>query len=378
MTAAVLLAAGESRRFAESCPAAFPWKSKLLVPLPDGGPVWRRSFDLLARSPEVRHIVVVTDDEAIRAEAEAAGATVVPGGETRALSSLNGIEAADGAHTVVVHDAARPFATASLLQRVLDATAEAVAVVPVIAASDTIKRCSADEVKETLDRSSLYHAQTPQAANRDALLAAMRAHPEATDEASALEREGESVRAVEGEMTNRKITTFHDLEGLLRVENRTGLGYDVHRLVPGRPLVLGGIVVPFDRGLEGHSDADVVLHAATDALLGAAALGDIGSHFPNTDPAWKDANSSRFLRHAADLVRAEGFQVANLDVTLLAEAPKVGPFVAAMRDSMASILEVESSRISVKATTHEGLGALGRGEGIAAFAIATLERWLPR
>ncbi|MER3466991.1 MAG: 2-C-methyl-D-erythritol 2,4-cyclodiphosphate synthase [Armatimonadota bacterium] len=146
----------------------------------------------------------------------------------------------------------------------------------------------------------------------------------------------------------------------------------------GRRLVLGGVFIPFDKGLEGHSDADVVLHAATDALLGAASLGDIGAHFPDSDPQWKDARSDLFLQHALDLVRKEGFEIANLDVTLLAEAPRVAPFVAEMRDNIAGILEVESSRISVKATTHEGLGALGRGEGIAAFAIATLERWLPR
>lgn len=377
MTTAVLLAAGESRRFAGSCPPSFRWKSKLLVPLADGRTVWRRSFDLLVRSPDVERVVVVTDDEAIRDEAKAAGAMVVSGGETRAISSLNGVEAAEG-ETVIVHDAARPFATDLLLGRVLAAANNAVAAVPVIPVTDTIKRCAGGLVKETLDRSTLYRAQTPQAASRTALLSAMRAHPDATDEASSLERAGHRVQMVEGELTNRKITTFHDLQGVLRVEQRTGLGYDVHRLVAGRPLVLGGVQVPFDKGLEGHSDADVVIHAATDALLGAAALGDIGTHFPNTDPTWRDASSSLFLRRAVSLVRSEGFELVNLDVTLLAEAPKIAPFVMAMRDNMASILEVESGRLSIKATTHERLGALGRGEGIAAFAIATLERWLPR
>lgn len=378
MTVAVLLAAGESRRFAESCPPAFQWKNKLLVPLPDGRTVWRRSFDLLARAPAIERLVVVTDQEAIRAEANAAGAIVAPGGDTRAISSLNGLEAAEGAEKVIVHDAARPFTTDSLLERAIAAAAEAVAVVPVIPATDTIKRCAGRFVEETLERSALYHAQTPQVANRAALLSAMRAHPEASDEASALERAGHRVHTVEGEVTNRKITSFHDLEGVLRVEQRTGLGYDVHRLVPGRPLLLGGVEVPFDKGLEGHSDADVVLHAATDALLGAAALGDIGTHFPNTDPTWKDASSDRFLRHAAELMRGEGFEIANLDVTVLAEAPKIAPFVMAMRVRIASILQVKSSKINIKATTLEGLGALGRGEGIAAFAVATLERWIPR
>lgn len=376
MISAVLLAAGESRRFAESCPAAFPWKNKLLARLPDGRPIWRRSFDLLSRSPKVQRVVVVTGHPEIRAEAESLRATVVPGGASRALSSLNGIAAAEGAEVVVIHDAARPFATDDLLDRVLSASAEAVAAIPVIPATDTIKRCLGDRVEETLDRDALYHAQTPQAGNREALLAAMRAHAEATDESSALERTGFEVRVVPGEPSNRKITTFDDLKGVLRVEHRTGFGYDVHPLVPGRALILGGVKIPFERGLEGHSDADVLLHAATDALLGAACLGDIGAHFPNTDAAWKDARSDQFLRHAMNLVRGGGYSLSNLDTTVVAEAPRLAAFIGAMRDNIASILEVDSSRISVKATTHEGLGALGRSEGIAAFAIATLERWL--
>jgi 2-C-methyl-D-erythritol 4-phosphate cytidylyltransferase/2-C-methyl-D-erythritol 2,4-cyclodiphosphate synthase len=377
MTSAILLAAGESRRFADSCPPAFPWKNKLLTPLPDGRPVWRHSFDLLARSPRVQHIVVVTDEPEVRAEAESSGASVVPGGSTRAQSSLNGIQAATGAEVLVVHDAARPFASDALLERVLDASTRAPAVIPAIPAADTIKRCVGGKVKETLDREALYHAQTPQAANREALLAAMRASPDATDESSALERAGIEVRVVPGEVSNRKITTFDDLKGVLRVEHRTGLGYDVHRLASGRALILGGVEIPFERGLEGHSDADVLLHAVTDALLGAASLGDIGTHFPNTDPTWKNASSDHFLRHAMNLLRADGYALAHLDATVIAEAPRLAPFMQRMRDSIASILEVESSRISVKATTHEGLGALGRCEGIAAFAIATIERWLP-
>lgn len=377
MISAVLLAAGESRRFGESCPPAFPWKNKLLAPLPDGNSVWRRSFELLAHSPKVQRVVVVTDHPEIRAEAESFGATVVPGGASRALSSLNGILAAEEAKIVVVHDAARPFASSDLLDRVIAACTDAVGAVPVVPAADTIKRCAGDRVEETLDRTTLFHAQTPQAADRVALLDAMRAHAEATDEASALERAGLDVQVVPGEASNRKITTFDDLKGVLRVEHRTGFGYDVHRLVPGRAMVLGGVEIPFERGLEGHSDADVVLHAATDALLGAASLGDIGGHFPNTDPAWKDASSDHFLQHAMTLVRANGYSLANLDATVIAEEPRLAPFIQAMHNKIASILEVESSRISIKATTHEGLGALGRGEGIAAFAIATLERWLP-
>jgi 2-C-methyl-D-erythritol 4-phosphate cytidylyltransferase/2-C-methyl-D-erythritol 2,4-cyclodiphosphate synthase len=236
-------------------------------------------------------------------------------------------------------------------------------------------------VRETLARETIFLAQTPQAFRRDvlqnALAAAGREEAAATDEAVLAERAGHRVVLVEGEATNMKITTADDLviaEAIAGKKpartGRAGNGYDLHRLVEGRRLVLGGVTIPFDRGLAGHSDADVLCHAVTDAVLGAAAEGDIGRHFPDTDPRWKDASSIALLQSAAELVKAGGFQVANVDATIIAERPRLAPYLDRMRRNIADALGIAVGCVSVKGKTNEGVGELGRGEAIAVHAIA--------
>ncbi len=375
MKAGILLAAGASERFAASCPPEFPpaYRNKLRFPLPDGREVWRWSFDLL-REGGFDKLIVVTGDPDIARAAETEGATVARGGSTRGESCLNGLRAALPVEVAVIHDAARPFATPNLLMRVLLAAEEHGAAVPVIPIPDTVKRCTQQEVLETVDRSQLRLAQTPQAADAGALLAALEKDLTVTDEAAALEKAGIHVAPVEGELTNRKITTYEDLRGTLDREVRVGTGYDVHRFGGEGPIWLGGVEIPSDLGLIGHSDADAVLHAVTDALLGAVAAGDIGRHFPDTDPALAGARSDQFVRYAAEQVRALGFWISHIDITVLAQHPKIAPHAEAIRESIAQMVGVEPGRISIKATTHEGLGAIGRGEGIAAMAVATIER----
>jgi 2-C-methyl-D-erythritol 4-phosphate cytidylyltransferase/2-C-methyl-D-erythritol 2,4-cyclodiphosphate synthase len=287
------------------------------------------------------------------------------------------------ADIVVVHDAARPFATADLVARTIAAAAEAGAAVAALPAHDTVKRVGGGAyVVETLPRETIYLAQTPQAFRRDVLREALAAGGDATDEAALAERAGHRVQVVMGEATNIKVTTADDLaiaETIARARDgrakpartgRAGIGYDLHRLVEGRPLVLGGVTIPFDRGLAGHSDADAVCHAVTDAILGAAGAGDIGQHFPDTDPAWKGASSLDLLRRAVRLVAERGLGVGNVDATIILERPKLRPFVDAMRANIAAAVGVDVDRVSVKAKTNEGVGELGRGEAIAVHAIA--------
>ena len=282
---------------------------------------------------------------------------------------------------VVIHDAARPFASADLIGRTIAAAAESGAALAAIAARDTVKQVAGSIVQATLDRRTIYLAQTPQAFRRDVLRDALALTSEATDEASLAEQAGHAVRIVDGEATNIKITTPEDLaigEAISRIGGapvmsaRIGTGYDLHRLVEGRPLILGGVTIPFDRGLAGHSDADAVCHAVTDAILGAAGAGDIGRHFPDTDPQWKGASSIDLLRRAAALVRGMGLSVGNVDATVILERPKLAPHVEAMRANLAAALDVPIGRVSAKAKTNEGVGELGRGEAIAVHAVALL------
>jgi 2-C-methyl-D-erythritol 4-phosphate cytidylyltransferase/2-C-methyl-D-erythritol 2,4-cyclodiphosphate synthase len=295
----------------------------------------------------------------------------------------------DRAELVVIHDAARPFATPELIARTIAAAAESGAALAAMPARDTVKRSNGEPtplVRETIPRESIYLAQTPQAFScrvlRDAL-ALGEAGPDATDEAALAERAGHPVRLVEGEATNIKITTPEDvpmMDAIARQQQppartgRAGTGYDLHRLVPGRPLVLGGITIPFELGAIGHSDADVVCHAITDAVLGALALGDIGMHFPDTDPKWKDASSLDLLAHAVSLVKGMGYQVGNVDVTIVLERPKIRGYVDAMRRAIANAVGVAAEQVSIKGKTNEGVDAVGRGEAIAAHAVALLRR----
>lgn len=338
-----------------------------------GCPVWLHSFRALSSPPvEAVGLVVARGKEPEYASLAPDALFVVAGGETRSESLANGIGAVpEGYDAVLVHDAARPFCSPDLVARVAEAVETHRAAYPAVPAVDTVRLRTFDGTT-MLDRSSLLLAQTPQGAMLEDLRKAL-ASGEATDEAAMLEAIGIHVVPVEGDPVNKKITYLSDLPG--DCETRVGIGYDSHRFSDevDRPLWLGGILVP-GRGLAGHSDADAVLHAITDALLGAAALGDIGEHFPDTDPRWKDARSSVFLSAAAQRIASDGWYIVNTNVTVIAETPKLAPHRAAMRAAIAECLGIEASQVGLTATTNEQMGSIGRGEGIACMAVATIAR----
>ncbi len=384
-TAAILVAAGRGRRM-----GAVP---KPFLPLA-GRPMLVHALRALLEAPGVHAAVVVAPPaylDAARAHTAAFPrvAAVVPGGEERQDSVAAGLEAVPQAEWVVVHDAARPLATPDLVRRVLAAAAETGAATAALPSRDTLKEVAGGVVRRTLDRERIWQVQTPQAFRAALLRAAHeRARREglrATDDAALVEAAGGVVRVVEGEALNLKVTTPADLElaeavvarreGLTPL--RTGIGYDAHRLVPGRRLVLGGVTIPFDRGLSGHSDADAVLHALMDALLGAAGLPDIGQHFP-ADERFRGADSRRLLAEVVSRVQAAGFLPVQADVVVLAEEPRLAPHLPAMRAVIAGLLGLEEEAVGIKATTTDGLGAIGRGEGIAAQAVATLRPVPPK
>lgn len=349
------------------------------------------------RSARVGEIVVVLPpalaaDPPVGLQAVETPLRVVAGGRRRQDSVAAGLDAVgDAASLVLVHDAARPFCSRALIGRVIDAAAEAGAAVPAVQATDTVKQ-SADAgghavVAATLPRERIHLAQTPQGFRADVLRAAValgRRGVDATDEALLAERAGYTVRLVEGDPENVKVTTPADLDRAAgraarsaaapAVAVRLGIGYDLHRTVAGRPLILGGVHVPHDRGLDGHSDADAVCHALIDAILGGAAAGDVGQHFSNRDPRWKGASSIDLLERAVAIVRERGYAVGNADIVVIAERPPIGPHAAAMRERLAAALEVAVDAVSVKAKTGEGVDAVGRGEAIAVHAAATLVR----
>ncbi|WP_343712277.1 bifunctional 2-C-methyl-D-erythritol 4-phosphate cytidylyltransferase/2-C-methyl-D-erythritol 2,4-cyclodiphosphate synthase [Inquilinus sp.] len=374
--AAVIVAAGTGERFGGSLP-------KQYRPLA-GSTVLRRSVEAFRATGRFDDIIVVIRDEH-RALYDAAAAGLglpdpVIGGATRQDSVRAALEwlEARAPDRVLVHDAARPLVDRATIDRVLDALDEAEAAIAAVPVVDTIKRAEAGIAAGTVDRSGLWQAQTPQGFRFPALLAAHRAvaGEALTDDAAVAERQGIAVRLVEGHVDNFKITTEADLTRAERLlggaaDIRTGTGFDVHRLIPGDAVILCGIRIPHGFKLEGHSDADVGLHALTDALLGAIGAGDIGQHFPPSDERWRGADSAAFLAHAGELVRARG-TILNVDVTLLCERPKVGPHRAAMVARIAEILGLDAERVSVKATTTERLGFTGREEGIAAQASANV------
>ena len=309
------------------------------------------------------------------------GVEAVPGGKTRAASVRAALEALEdrGIARVLIHDGARPLLRPGLIARLMTALDAGPAAAPAVPVSDALWRGAGDLVQAAVPRDGLFRAQTPQAFDFAAILAAHRAHRgEAADDVEIARAVGLDVRIVEGDEDNIKLTwpgDFTRAERILRgpaMQIRTGQGYDVHRLGPGDSVMLCGVEIPFDRTLMGHSDADVGMHALTDAIYGALAEGDIGRHFPPSDPQWKGAASHIFLRHAADRIAARGFTLANADVTLICERPKIGPHAIAMGKALAGIIGVEDTRVSVKATTSEGLGFTGREEGIAALAMVTL------
>jgi len=314
---------------------------------------------------------------------------VVPGGDRRQDSVERGLAAlSQAAEVVLVHDAARPFASDELVARVLVAARDSGAAVPVAPVPDTVKRVEDGAVVATLDRSVLGLAQTPQGFSRSVLREAYIALGGAaiTDDAAAVEAAGGTVSVVEGEPGNVKVTTALDLELAAARANaelgldaaaRVGTGSDTHRLVEGRRLILGGVEIPFEKGLEGYSDADVATHAIMDALLGAVAAGDIGQHFPPGDPAYKDVSSLFLLERVAAIVRERGHAIRSVDVTITAEAPRIAPHVSAMRRALAAAAGIGSDAISVKATTTEGTGPEGEGLAISARAIAVVSGTSP-
>ena len=371
-TALLLVAAGTGSRLGAGTPKQF-----LAIA---GRPVIRHAADRLA--PEVDLIQPVGEVAPI--EAALAGLEhlpVVAGGATRQQSVLAGLEALapHAPDLVLVHDAARPWVPPGTVAALLAALEHAPGAIPAIPVGDSLKRGGADgRIIETVPRAGLYRAQTPQGFSFPLLLALHRAAPAgATDDAAILEAAGHPVALVAGSEDNIKLTYREDLVRLERLLLKTliprvGTGYDVHALTEGRKLILCGIEVPHDRGLAGHSDADVGIHALCDAIYGALAEGDIGRHFPPGEAAWKDADSARFLHHAAERIAARGGVLANADVTLICERPKITPHAPRMIARLAEILGVEPGRVSVKATTTEKLGFTGRMEGIAAQAVATV------
>ena len=374
-TACLIVAAGSGSRAGGG--DALPKQYRAL----GGKPVLRWSAERLAAHPAVDTVrVVIGEGQEALYQAAVAGLALgapVIGGAARQDSVLSGLEAVGDADRVLVHDAARPFVTAAVVDRLLAALDRHDGAVPALPVVDSLRRGDAT-ISGEVDRTDLHRVQTPQAFRFAPLLTAHRAAaPGATDEAEIARAAGLSVALVPGDEDLFKLTYAADFERAERLLGtrgyRTGLGYDVHRFAAGDHVWLCGVRVPHSRALAGHSDADAGLHALTDALLGAIGAGDIGDHFPPSDPRnGSGAASDRFLAHARDLVLAAGGGVEHADVTLICEAPKIGPHRAAMRSRVAAVLQVDEARISVKATTTERLGFTGREEGIAAQAVATV------
>ena len=375
-TVALIVAAGRGERAGGARPKQFAALG--------GTAVVARAVDAFGALP-----VFVVIGEGQRALLDAAlgdriVAGVVAGGATRRGSVANGlaaIAAAGGARRVLIHDAARPLLPRAVIDRLLNALDRHAGAVPVLPVADTlVRRGDGERVGDTVARHELFRVQTPQAFRFDAIVAAHAAWPndrEATDDAQMVRAAGHEVATVEGDAMLDKITEPGDFArsaALVAVPmvSRSAAGYDVHRLVAGEPLWLGGVLIAHSHGLSGHSDADVALHALTDALLGTIGAGDIGTHFPPSDPQWRGASSDRFLGHARALIAGRGGTIDFVDLTIVCEAPRIGPHRDAMRARIAHILQLPVARISIKATTTERLGFTGRGEGIAAQAIATV------
>ena len=377
---AIIAAGGRGLRFGGSSP-----KQLLML---GGEPILKRSVDAYRRCDVVTDLVVALPaDLASNPPAYllsgAKPVTVVEGGERRRDSVAHAFaRVSHRADIVVIHDAARPLVTDAVIRRTITAAGESGAAIAALRARDTVKRASSDgAITATLPRDEIFLAQTPQAFRREILREALEHPGDATDEAMLAEHAGHVVRVVEGDPRNLKITTPDDLataERLLGAAStpalRIGNGYDLHRLVTGRPLILGGVTIPFEKGLEAHSDGDALAHAVTDAILGAAGAGDIGRHFPDSDPAWKGADSLDLLGRAAAIIRDDGYSLVNVDIVVIAQRPKLVPHLDAIRANLAKAMHADVSQISVKGKTNEGVDSMGAGESIAVHAVALLNR----
>ena len=377
-TFVLIVAAGSGQRFGGALPKQYQDLA--------GKPLLRHCLETFAAHPGITGIQVAINpdhrglyDQATRGLPHLLAP--IPGGASRQDSVLNGLEHLAGhkPDLVLIHDAARPLVDAGIITRTIEALGKHHAVLVAVPVFDTIKREKNGHVGDTVDRRDLWRAQTPQAFQFQDILAAHRrfAGRELTDDAALAEAAGIPVMFVQGSERNFKVTTQEDMERAERMiggqmEFRTGNGFDVHKLIAGDGVTLCGVRIPCEFALEGHSDADVALHALTDAVLGAIGAKDIGAHFPPTDPKWRGAASWKFLDHAAKLVKERGGRIAHCDVTIICERPKVGPHRDAMVARVAEILGIAADRVSVKATTTEKLGFTGRGEGIAAQATATV------
>lgn len=368
-TVALIVAAGSGSRAGGAIPKQYAHVG--------GKALLAHAYDAFADHPAVDEVVVVIAAGAEPLAAAALGPVrTIVGGATRRESVARGLAAIE-ADRVLVHDAARPFVPAQVINRILAALDTNEGAIPGLAVADTLVRDGS-----VVPRDGLFRVQTPQGFRLPALRAAHAGWPadeEATDDAQMVQRLGGSVALVQGDAMLDKVTHPQDFaaaEAKIAWETRSASGFDVHRLEAGEELWLGGVLIPHDKGLSGHSDADVGLHALTDALLGTIAAGDIGTHFPPSDPQWKGADSAQFLQHAATLIADKGGRIDFVDLTLICEAPKIGPHREAMRTRIGALLGLSEDRVSIKATTTERLGFTGRGEGIAAQAVATVS--LPR
>jgi 2-C-methyl-D-erythritol 4-phosphate cytidylyltransferase / 2-C-methyl-D-erythritol 2,4-cyclodiphosphate synthase len=376
---AIIAAGGRGLRFGGAEP-------KQLLTLA-GEPILKRSVDAYLSCELVSDLIVALPGPVARIPPDylrhtSKPVTIVEGGERRRDSVANAFACVSArADIVVIHDAARPLVTDAVIRRTIDAAMAWGAAIAAIAARDTVKRVRpGGAIAETLPRDEIVFAQTPQAFRVAVLKEALALGGDATDEAMLVERAGHTVLVVDGDPRNLKITTPEDLATAERLLGgtiprlRIGNGYDLHRLVAGRPLILGGVTIPFEKGLEAHSDGDVVAHALTDAVLGAAGAGDIGRYFPDTDATWKGADSLELLRRAVSIVRADGYSLVNADIVVIAQRPKLLPHVEAIRSNLARALDADVSQISVKGKTNEGVDSMGAGESIAVHAVALLAR----
>ena len=397
MVTAIFPAAGASRRMGGDI-------NKIFLEL-GGEPILLRTLKTFSKSPRINFLIVVVNENEVDAVQKLLDSAddlkpykIVVGGSERQYSIANGLKALpDDAEIVLVHDAARPLISLNVIEDVIDAAKKFGGAIAAVPEKNTIKFIDAENfVTYTPPRSKLVQVQTPQGFQRELLL---KAYEQAaldkflgTDDSSLVERIGDKIKVVTSDYRNIKITTPEDLkiaESLIGVkpqptENllplpsslipKIGMGYDVHCLVPDRKLILGNVEIPYSLGLDGHSDADVLIHAIIDALLGAAALGDIGQHFPDTDAKYKGVDSGELLKKVHEMIKIHGFNIGNIDATIVAQKPKLAPYILKIRVRLAEILQIDSNSISVKATTTEGLGFTGEGLGIAAYATVLLER----